>query len=207
MGHKVILVAALACASLVGACDRRTAADGQGRPADIARDLAAATSGVGTAAVGAVTTETFVRDAAVGDLFEIEASQMALARSTTAGVRKAARMILGDHTASSARLARLVSGGQAPGPLPAALDARRREMLEDLRTAGAQDFDDRYIDQQTMAHHEALLLMQGYRASGTVAPLKAFAAEVEPKVRMHLDMVAGLGAPAPPGPAQSRVVR
>ena len=40
---------------------------------------------------------------------------------------------------------------------------------------------------QVAAHPEALTLLQGQANSGTVAPLKAFAAQAVPVVQTHLD--------------------
>ena len=111
-------------------------------------------------------------------------------RSMNADVKKAAQMIMTDHTSSSNKLKMLVMGGQVTGvTLPTELDERRKGMLDNLRGATAQDFDDRYLDQQTMAHHEALVLHNGYKTVGQNEQLKALAAEVAPKIQMHLDMV------------------
>jgi putative membrane protein len=62
-------------------------------------------------------------------------------------------------------------------------------MLDDLKGAKDEDFDGRYIAQQIDAHNEALILMRGYAKDGDNADIKAFAAETQPKVQMHLDMI------------------
>jgi putative membrane protein len=107
-------------------------------------------------------------------------------------VKAAAQMIIDDHTAADAKLKALVAAGKAPGPLPAALDERRKGMLDNLVGASAKDFDDRYLDQQTMAHHEALLAFNGYAKAGDNVDLKAFAAETAPKLEHHAEMVTKL---------------
>jgi putative membrane protein len=58
-------------------------------------------------------------------------------------------------------------------------------MIDNLTGASAKGFDDRYLDQQTMAHHEALLAFNGYAKGGDNADLKAFAAETAPKLEHH----------------------
>jgi putative membrane protein len=164
----------------------------QNEPANIAQDVAGAATGVATGAVGAVDTEAFVRDAAIGGMYEIQSSELALKRSKNPDVMAAAKMIIADHKAANDKLKALVDAGKAPGPLPTALDERRKGMLDNLAGAAANDFDDRYLDQQTMAHHEALLAFNGYAKAGDNGDLKAFAAATVPKLEQHREMVTKL---------------
>jgi putative membrane protein len=125
-------------------------------------------------------------------MYEIESSQMALKRSMNPDIKAAAQKIIDDHTAANTALKGLVDSGAAPGPLPTALDERRKGMIDNLKGASAKDFDDRYLDQQTMAHHEALLAFNGYAKTGDNAKLKAFAADTAPKLEHHAEMVTKL---------------
>jgi putative membrane protein len=189
--------AVLALAALA-ACGEKPggAADQQDRPVNVAQDAAGAATGLATAAAGAVSTDAFVRDAAMGDMYEIEAAKMALERSKSAEVKSLAQMILTDHTASSEKMKQLAASGQVTQPLPIELDERRKGLLDNLRGSGGTDFDGRYIKQQAAAHHEAYLLMTGYGAAGQDETLKAFANEVAPKIKMHMDMAQKLGGEA-----------
>ena len=47
--------------------------------------------------------------------------------------------------------------------------------------------------QQTNAHREALMLMEGYAQMGDNAELRQFASTTAPKIRMHLDMIMQIG--------------
>jgi putative membrane protein len=161
-------------------------------PVNVAQDVAGAATGVATGATGALSADAFVKDAAIGGMYEVEASQLALKRAMNADVKAAAQMIIDDHTAANKALKALVDSGAAPGPLPTALDERRKGMIDNLKGAAAKDFDDRYLDQQTMAHHEALLAFNGYAKTGDNAELKAFAAETAPKLEHHAEMVTKL---------------
>jgi putative membrane protein len=181
---------------LLAACSPKPGeqrAEGQkNEPANIAQDVAGAATGVATGATGALNTDAFVKDAAIAGLYEVEASQLALKRSMNPDVKAAAQMIIDDHTAANTALKGLVNSGGAPGPLPTALDERRKGLIDNLKGAAAKDFDDRYLDQQTMAHHEALLAFNGYAKAGDNAKLKAFAAETAPKLERHAEMVTKL---------------
>lgn len=184
----VLCLALAACGDKAG----EERAEGQkNEPTNIAQDVAGAATGVATGAVGAVSAEAFARDAAIGGLYEVESSKLALTRSKNRDVIATAKMIIADHTAANDELKALSAAGKAPA-LPTALDERRKGMMDNLTGAAANDFDDRYLDQQTMAHHEALLAFNGYARMGDNADLKAFAAKHAPKLEAHAEMVTKL---------------
>lgn len=184
---------ALALAACSGEGNEQRAPDQTMEPVNKVQDVAAAATGVATGATAPLTTEGYLMGAAMGDMFEIESSTMALGRSQNAEVKRAAQMIIDDHKRSSAELKTLISGPDVPDvALPTALDDRRRGMLDNLRGASPADFDDVYLDQQTMAHHEAELLHRNYAAQGDIAPLKAFAAKTADVVKGHTEMVTKL---------------
>jgi putative membrane protein len=188
-------VAAASLALALAACGRGnetgSAADQQNEAINQAQDAASAVVGTTSAAtVASTTVDGFVMEAANGDMYEIEAGKMALQRARNAEIKKIAQMIVDDHTASSTKLKSLISGGQVTGvTLPAAMDERHKGMIDNLRGATDQDFDNRWLDQQATAHREALTFLKGYQTAGQNEPLKAFAAEVEPKVQHHLDLI------------------
>lgn len=62
-------------------------------------------------------------------------------------------------------------------------------MIEALNKASDADFDKTYVDQQVMAHTDALMLMQSYAASGDTPQLKDAAGMIAPVVQMHLDKI------------------
>lgn len=193
---RILMGLGLGTMLVVAACSPKPGeqrADGQkNEPVNIAQDVAGAATGVATGATGALSTEAFVKDAAIGGMYEIESSKLALKRAMSPDVKKTAQMIIDDHSAADTKLKALVAAGKAPGPLPGALDERRKGMLDNLTGASAKDFDDRYLDQQTMAHHEALLAFNGYAKAGDNPDVKAFAAETAPKLEHHAEMVTKL---------------
>jgi len=134
------------------------------------------------------TTPDFVTKAAISDMYEIEASKLALSNAKNADIKAFARKMIDDHSATTAKVKTIV-GEDKLAPPPATLDADHARLIADLKAAKPEDFDDVYLDQQEDAHEAALALLQVYAASGDNAKLKAFAAETAPKVQMHLDMV------------------
>lgn len=190
--HRKLLAAGLAGLSLA-----LLAACGGGNDAEEAARQAAARIAAARAEAEALptdpgTVEGFVAQFAIGDLYEIESSRLALTRSKDPVVRRIAETVIADHTASTARLRELIDGGQVDGPsLPTALDDRRLAMLDALRAAGDQAFDAAYLSQQADAHREALVVLKAYQDAGT-GLLKSLAQDVDPKVQAHLDMITDL---------------
>jgi len=183
----IILVAGVAAFTVAG-CGQQNdggAADQSNEAVNAAQDTAAEAVGTGAAQAGAQTTEGFVSNAAIANMYEIEAAKMALQRSNNTKVKEAAQMILDDHT----RAGEAMKAAAAGMSLPTALDERHKGLIDNLRGASNEDFDRVYLEQQQAAHREAITLFGGYADSGENAALKAFAAKTRPALEKHLQMV------------------
>ena len=136
----------------------------------------------------------FVQKAAVSDMFEIESSKLALKRSSNPQVKAFARMMIKDHTESTAKLkAAIATSGQSLTP-PSGLPEDKQMALNDLANADAKAFDKAYLDAQVDGHTQALSLLTNYAANGDTPALKAFAGAVVPTVQHHLDHAKALQA-------------
>jgi putative membrane protein len=137
-------------------------------------------------------TRDYVQKAAMGDMFEIESSRLALTRSPNAEVKQFAQRMIDEHTkASDDMKARLARAGLIV-ELPTTLDADHKEVLDDVRAKNARDFDIAFIEEQKAAHEDALMLHRSYAMTGELADLKAFAADLVPKIEMHQQMATDL---------------
>lgn len=144
---------------------------------------------VETAAVDAGTTD-FVEKAVNSNMFEIEASKIALERSKVQPVKDFAQMLVDAHTTALGELQTLSATAMVTPPT--ALNNDFTGKLEALRNAKVEDFDDVYIDQQTEAHENSLNLVKDYANNGNDAGLRAFAAKMAPTVDEHLTTVRAL---------------
>jgi len=151
-------------------------------------DAAGRTLGAGGAAAPGTATD-YVTKAALGDMYEIESSKLALTKAQSPAVKKFAQQMIDDHTATTAKIEATVAQQRLNITPPAALDDRRRGMIANLNGLSGTDFDRTYLDQQTAAHQEALLLHKGFAEGGDNGALKGVAAEIAPKVEHHLAMV------------------
>lgn len=160
------------------------------KAAERAKELMGGMAGRASAATaGATDLESFVTNAAISDLYEREAARLALERSRSETVRMIASHMLDDHTTSTHQLqSTLRSLPGAPLP-PTQLDDRRSDMLENLREASDKDFDKRYLEQQSLAHREAITLFEGFASRGDHPALRLFALSTAPSLHRHLDMV------------------
>jgi putative membrane protein len=146
-------------------------------------------------AVGVVSAEItttakgFVGAAAMTDMYEIAAAQIAETRGHSKAVKDFAATMIKDHTKTTKELTGIVSGdSKLAAAIPMALDSRHQGLIDSLKGAKDADFDDRYASQQVDIHNEALIVMRGYHDKGDNAALKAFAGKVENAVKMHLSM-------------------
>jgi putative membrane protein len=139
----------------------------------------------------AMKASTFVMDAALSDMYEIQAGELAEASGQSSAVKSFGAKMVQAHTETSAKLKSTLSAGGVAVTPPAQLDQKHQAMLEKLKTAGA-GFDREYISQQQTAHQEALALMQGYAASGDNPKLKTLAAQTVPVIQDHLTMIGQL---------------
>jgi putative membrane protein len=185
-----ILIPAASALALLAACgqnDDQMAQD----PVNAVQDATSAAVGQTSAAtLGANTVEGYVTNAAIGDMYEIQAAEIALERSQNAQVRELAQMIHDDHTAASQRMQSIVQGGDVEAELPTELDERRQGMIDNLRDA--ENFDQVYIDQQVAAHQEALTLHRGFDDNEDAPELAAHAQQVTGPIEMHLERARAL---------------
>lgn len=144
------------------------------------------------------TSEVFVTNAGVGDLYEVAAGELAAQRASSDAVRAFGQMMVEHHTTAVHQMrAALMSrevGERLPDLTPvAALDAKRQQMLDQLLAAKDSDFDGLYLEQQRTAHREAAVLLDTYAAQGDNPQLRSLAAGGLPMIQRHLRMLERLG--------------
>ncbi|HEX8534264.1 MAG TPA: DUF4142 domain-containing protein [Allosphingosinicella sp.] len=145
----------------------------------------------------------YMESAASGDLFEIESSRLALARSRNPEVRSFAQMLIGDHNRMSNEMMMAAERAGLRPPPPRMLP-RHADMLARLQSAGPADFDRAYKAEQIAAHEEALNLHRTYAENGDLPPLREVAARAVPIIEAHLAHAQQLPEWMPPPPAVRR---
>lgn len=152
------------------------------------RDAAGAMAAKAQAAM-ASDSDTFAKHAAMSDLYEIQAANIALARGKRADVKEFARKMIHDHTHTSEELKAALLKVDVHVTPPHSLDTIHQTLIDDLNGAKDEDFDGRYLAQQESAHSTALTLFRTYRDSGDKAILCAYARQTIPALESHLELV------------------
>lgn len=129
----------------------------------------------------------FIQKLALSDMYEVEASKIALAKSSSPSIKAYAQSMITAHTATSAALKQIAESLNVMPPVT--LDNDHAEKIADLNKATVKEFDQKYVDQQEDAHENALNALNDQAKNGSNATLVSFAAATAPKVADHLAMV------------------
>lgn len=133
------------------------------------------------------TASDYVKKAAIGDMFEIQSSQLALQKSEDDDVRDFAQMMVDDHTKSTAMIKQAVAESGGDLSIPSSMDSKHESMLTTLQQTSADGFDRAYLDMQAEAHQQALDLHRSYAEGGDQQALKDVAEDIVPVIEKHID--------------------
>ena len=140
------------------------------------------------AATSAPSAQDFVNKVAISDMFEIQASQLALSKEADADTKPFAEKMVQDHQKTSSELKGLAEGSMVKLTLPTSLDSEHQNMLNELDAKSGKDFDQTYDQIQVKAHREAVALFEAFSKSGEDSELKKWAATTLPHLKEHLSM-------------------
>ena len=154
--------------------------DNAGKPAQIA------------AAPSATDMNGYVEKAAIGDMFEVQSSQVALGKTKDPSLRRFAEHMVNDHARLSHKLHDTLKAANIAATPPGKLDQAHEEKLDRLRNASGDQFDREYREMQLQGHQEALKLHGDYSKNGDNEALKRFASETAPVVQQHLNEIQAL---------------
>ena len=134
-------------------------------------------------------TADFVKEIAENNLFVIESSKLAVAK-TDRKVKEFAQELLADYTRSTTELKDLADRANVPFPTKMNLSQQRLFQNEDARTG--DDFTQLFLDDQVTAHKSGLSLVKRYVNKGENADLRAWANRRQPFLQGHLDRAQNL---------------
>jgi putative membrane protein len=182
--------AAVVLALSVSGCGRGDEVEASTSVAGSSRPAAAAAPDPAHPPAG--TAAGLVSRSAVTDLYEIEASRLALGRSQDNDVRRFAQKMVDEHTRTSNEARAMLAQQGVQASLPTGMDAERRARIRTLGSAARDRFDAVYIDQQIKAHEDALGLMRGYAETGDNKAFRDWASRTAAAVEDHLQMARAL---------------
>ncbi len=133
------------------------------------------------------TTQDFVTEAAISDMFEIQSSELAETKSSDAATKAFAEHMIKDHSQTTSDLKALVSSGKVKATLPDKLDSSHQTMLDKLKSLSGDDFTKQYHSDQDRGHKDAVGLFKRYSDGGDNADLKAWTTKTLPNLEGHLN--------------------
>jgi putative membrane protein len=141
--------------------------------------MATDTSAMNPAATNA---NTFMEQAAIGGMMEVEAGKLAESQSTNAAVKDFAAMMIKDHTKANQELKAIAA--KKTFTLPAALPPAEKTHMDEMKKMSGADFDKHYIGMMVTDHQKTVALFQA-GGKNADAELSAFANKTLPVIQAH----------------------
>lgn len=136
----------------------------------------------------------FIEEASAKGIAEIETGRLALEKGTTQDVKEFAQTMVEDHTAANQKLKALAEQKEMEVASDAELINQAKALILQLR--GENSFDKAYMNNQVVAHKEAIELFQK-ATNAEDAEIAAFAKEALPRLKAHLKMAEQINAQLP----------
>jgi putative membrane protein len=150
-----------------------------------------------TSGTGSSDAAGFAKQAAIGEMFEVESSKLAATKAANANVKQFAQDMLDAHTKTTEQVKTISDNEGIAAALPQEMDRKHAQMLSELKALTGARFDRKYIELQIAAHKDAAKLFDSYAAKGKNAAFQQFAANTAPVIKAHLDHAQALGKSVP----------
>jgi putative membrane protein len=141
-------------------------------------------------------TKTFVTTAAMTDMFEIQAGQLAQKKADGPAYQDFAQMTVADHTKTSQELKPMAASLRGV-QLPVDLDSAHKQKIDQLGSLSGAAFERQYKTIQVAGHKQAIELFENYAKSGDNPELKSWAARTLPTLKTHLQHAEALPSAQP----------
>lgn len=145
---------------------------------------------MGSAAVPAGAPQTpaaYVTAITASDLFEIQSGQLAKQKGQSDRVKSLGSMLVDEHTKSSNELKAVLAQSNPPVTPPTSLPADMQARLQSLQGLSGEQFDQRWLAEQTVAHQQTLAAVNGFLAQAEPGPLKDHASKATGVIQKHLN--------------------
>lgn len=139
-----------------------------------------------------LSTAKFVQEAALSDMFEVEASKLALQRASQEQVRFFAQHMIDEHSKDLTKLSRITESYKVNAAIPSALDQTYKQKIFHLQKSSGPKFDQDYLDLMMKNHQTALSMHQDYARSGDNVILQQYAMEAVVLIQEHLTKISQL---------------
>jgi len=130
--------------------------------------------------------KSFTMKASAAGLAEVNLSNLAVARATSAEVRTFAQRMVADHTRANRELIELAN--QKMLPLAKSMDEKHQSLFDKMSKLNGADFDHAYMEGMVKDHEEAVKLFETESKNGQDEAFKTWAGKTLPVLKMHREM-------------------
>lgn len=132
-------------------------------------------------------TSAFLVDAANGGMSEVQLSRIAVEKSTNAAVKDFANLMINDHTSANDQVMALAAKKNVT--LPSDVSEDNRKAADELMKKTGKNFDKEYVDIMVKDHEKAVTLFEKASTNVNDAEIVAFANNILPKLKSHLESI------------------
>jgi putative membrane protein len=131
----------------------------------------------------------FLIMASIGNLQEVRSGNLAAQKAAHGDVKSFGQMMITDHNAAEQQLLQLAKSRNIS--LPEAATATPPDDLN-LKRASGNDFDRMYIHAMVSGHAGTVMMFRNYAVTGKDPLVKAFAQQMLPTLKAHLEAIRAL---------------
>jgi len=186
---KLFLASTFVAALMIQACSSgsssNTTADASTNDTsmtDTSANTASMTTDTAAMNPASTNSNTFMEQAAVGGLMEVEAGKLAESQSTNAAVKQFGSQMVKDHTKANTELKAIAS--KKNFSLPASLPAAEKNHLDEMKKLSGAEFDKHYVGMMVSDHAKTVTLF----TDGMKNPdqeISGFASKTLPVIEGH----------------------
>lgn len=135
---------------------------------------------------------TFVREAALANMAEVELGRLALQNASSTEVRNFGQHMIDDHGQAQSNLESVAN--QMNLDIPDDLDQQHEQIAQQLSGLAASEFDRQFMDTMVRDHREVISKFEARANAQPANEIQSFAIETLPKLRHHLQMATDIQA-------------
>lgn len=129
----------------------------------------------------------FVEQAGVGNMFEIQAGELATEKASNPLVRTYGEQMVRDHTALGLAMNSKASIAGNTFTVPVTLDTKHQAMIDQLNAASGEQFDQLYIQMMRQSHKDTYELFNAMGNRGSLANFNELANDNKEMILHHLE--------------------
>jgi len=139
-------------------------------------------------------TEQFIREAAMGDMVEVQMGQIGQQKASSPEVKEFAHRMQQDHSAHLEKVRTLAAAHNVT--LPNELDAKHRKDIEKFSRMEGRDFDRQYMNHMVKDHQEDIQKYEKAQQQPVSSDAKALISETLPVLKEHHAMAQNIAKEA-----------